>query len=227
MIALAIAGLASLLAPFNTLNNAVRVNGLVYRVGLIGRDAPLCFNLFFLNFGRQGCNPEDLADLNLETFFQKKVEWASLCYLVCYGAGMMFNLFGVSISGWMIRGSFYTLGNIVIFLGFWFYLLGLGIFEIFLSTKPDSIQLGYSYFQILAIVPPLIQLVCYFLSRFWTKKLARLTLIQELLEDDEMVQSAERRFESSHCESSCCFEGDNTSRLYLYSQHDLEHNATD
>ena len=99
----------------------------------------------------------------------------------------MFNLFGVFISGWMIRGSFYSLGNAVIFLSFWFYLLGLGIFEIFLSTKPDSIQLDFSYFQILAVGPLLIQLICYFMGSFWTKKLARLTLIQELLEDDDMV----------------------------------------
>ena len=50
VIALIIALLASFLAPLNTLESAVRVNGLVYRVG--DNHSPYCFNLLFLNFGR-------------------------------------------------------------------------------------------------------------------------------------------------------------------------------
>jgi len=104
-----------------------------------------CFNLRFLNFNRKECNIEDIESNQMELFFQKKLTPASFGFFFFYGFGGFLNAIGVFISFWQIRGSFFSLGNAVIFMSFLCYSFGLLQFEIFFLTVDSQIS---SKFQV-------------------------------------------------------------------------------
>jgi hypothetical protein len=123
----------------------------------------------------------------MELFFQKKLTPASFGFFFFYGFGGFLNAIGVFISFWQIRGSFFSLGNAVIFMSFLCYSFGLLQFEIFFLTVDSQISSTFQVYQYFAIAAIAIEFACYFTGKHWTKQIEDINRLQELMEGDEEI----------------------------------------
>lgn len=110
--------------------------------------------------------------------FNLKIRFASWFFLAIYGFGAFLNAVGILITFWFIKGYIFGLGNTLIILSAVFYLVGLLQYELFLLlSSSQSITRYFSLYQLFAFAAIGFQILCYFISKYWTKQIAKSNLI--------------------------------------------------